>query len=77
MNRSAENSLYFVLVLIMVGQGVVMVSAPLGQALFLVGNLIAVWRDFVLGRPLSDKVRSVALTGLTITLLVLSLWPKG
>lgn len=45
-----------------------------GQSLWLVANLIAVTRDFILKRPMADKVKDIALTAITAGLIALNLF---
>ena len=66
-----ENAQFLVLALLIVAQCVIGESFFLGQGLYLVANIISATRCFVLKRPLSDKVKDIACTGLTIGLIVL------
>lgn len=76
MNRYADKSLYLSIILIMVAQGVVMVSAPIGQVLFAMASAISLWRCFALASPMVEKVRDSMFVGLSIALFFLAIWPK-
>ena len=41
------------------------------QSIWLACNILALIRDFVLGRPVADKVKNAALCGLTLALIIL------
>lgn len=71
-----ENLQYIVLALTIVGQCVMNIGAIYGQSAFLIANLITVTRDFKLGRPVADKVKNIALTAITIGLVLLLLFKK-
>lgn len=45
-----------------------------GQGLWLVANIIAVVRDFILHRPMADIVKDSALTAITMALIALNLF---
>lgn len=45
-----------------------------GQGLWLAANLIAVARDFILKRPMADKIKDIALTAITAGLIALNLF---
>lgn len=50
------------------------------QSIWLACNILALVRDFVLGRPAADKVKNAALCGLTLALIVLravGIYQKG
>lgn len=65
-----ENLQYFNLALTIAGQCVIGGSYLLGQGAWMIANFIAVARDIVLHRPTADLVRDVAMTALTIGLVV-------
>lgn len=64
-----ENAQYIVLLGIMLGQAVCAIDLIVGQYVFLVVNIIGIFRVFILERPLADKVKDVACLGLTLTIL--------
>ena len=71
-----ENLQYFVLGLTIVGQ--VITNVPMwgvlaAQSVWLVSNLIATVRDFILKRPTADKVKNICLTGITVGLVILGI----
>lgn len=71
-----ENLQYIVLGLTIVGQ--VITNVPMwgvlaAQSVWLVSNLIATVRDFILKRPTADKVKNICLTGITIGLVILGI----
>lgn len=41
------------------------------QSIWLACNVLALVRDFVLGRPVADKVKNAGLCGLTLALIIL------
>lgn len=43
----------------------------IAQSVWLACNLLSLIRDFVLGRPLADKIKNAGLCGVTIGLIVL------
>lgn len=52
------------------GQTTIGMSFLLGQSLFLAANIIALTRNFVLHRPVADKVKDGCLTALTLGLII-------
>lgn len=71
-----ENLQYCVLGMTIIGQ--VITNVPLwgvlaAQCVWLVANVIATVRDFILKRPTADKVKNIALTAITIGLVVLGI----
>lgn len=52
------------------GQVTIGMSFLLGQGLFLAANIIALTRNFVLHRPVADKVKDGCLTALTLGLII-------
>lgn len=71
-----ENLQYGVLALTIIGQ--VITNVPLwgvlaAQCVWLVSNLVATVRDFMLKRPTADKVKNVCLTGITIGLVIIGI----
>ena len=65
-----ENLQFFVLALLIVGQCVVGEAFFIGQGIYFVANLISVIRTFVLKRPVADKIKDVAMLGITAGLIV-------
>lgn len=65
-----ENLQYLNLALTIAGQVVIGGSYLIGQGVWLIANLIAVGRDITLKRPMADLVRDVAMTALTVGLIV-------
>ena len=71
MQRFWENLQYIVLVLLIVGQATVGSWFVLGQCVYLSANVISIIRSFALGRPMADKIKEVAMFGLTVSLLLI------
>lgn len=69
-----ENMQLLGLSLTIVGQVTVGIWFLVGQGLWLIANLIAVVRNFVLHRPMADKVKDITLTAITTGLIVLNLF---
>lgn len=69
-----ENLQFATLVLLIVGQCTISSNFYFGQVAYLVANVISVARCFVLGRPLSDKVKDVACTGITLGLILIKVF---
>lgn len=70
-----ENLQLLGLALTIMGQVIIGSSYIAGQGLWLVSNLIAIFRDFYLHRPMADKVKNITLTGITLGLVVV--WLLG
>ena len=68
-----ENMQYITLALTVVGQITVGSIFLLGQGCWLVANIIAVARDFILKRPTADKVKDAAMLGITVGLVIAGL----
>lgn len=68
-----ENLQVAVLALTIAGQAVVGGLYLLAQIIWLVANVVSLSRDFVLERPMADKVKNGGLCGLTIALITLRL----
>ena len=51
------------------GQVTIGMSFLLGQSLFLAANIVALTRNFVLHRPVADKIKDASLTAITIGLI--------
>lgn len=60
-----ENIQLFCLALTIFGQIVIGAWFMLGQGVWLVANIIAVTRDFMLHRPAADKIKNATLTAIT------------
>lgn len=69
-----NRALYFVLALTILGQMTIGLSYLVGQGMWLVANLITVWRDVALDRPRADKVKDVCMLCLTIGLVTIYLF---
>lgn len=41
------------------------------QSVWLAGNMLSLTRDFVLHRPIADKVKNAGLCGVTVALIIL------
>jgi hypothetical protein len=66
-----ENLQYLTLVGLLTAQCIVGKNFVVGQFVYLFANLIAVYRSFVLCRPMADKVKDVACMAITIGLLAI------
>lgn len=66
-----ENSMYAVIVLLVIGQITVGWLFYVGQGAYLVGNIINVLRDFKMDRPKADKIKSLLFAAITIGLIML------
>lgn len=64
-----ENLQLLVLAGTVAGQIITAQSFIIAQVIWLVCNLIAVVRDFVLKRPFADKIKDAVLTGITAALV--------
>lgn len=53
-----------------VGQVVVGASFLIAQGIWLAANILSLVRDFMLHRPVADKVKNAALTALTAGLII-------
>ena len=71
-----ENLQYVVLVALIVGQCTVGANFYLGQAVYLVANIIAVFRSFKLRRPAADKVKDCTCLAITVGLIFFNLLLK-
>lgn len=67
-----ENLQLLGLALTIFGQIAIGASYLLGQGVWLVANIIAVARDFILRRPAADKIKNIALTGITAGLITIN-----
>lgn len=61
---------YVCLALTIIGQVLTASNVLLAQSVWLVSNVLFVARDFALKRPTADKVKDVAMLGLTIGLVI-------
>lgn len=66
-----ENLQVAVLGLTIAGQALVGGVYLIAQLIWLVANVVSLSRDFVLGRPMADKIKNGGLCGLTIALIAL------
>lgn len=69
-----ENMQLLGLTLTIIGQVTVGAWFLVGQGLWLVANLIAVTRNFILKRAMADKIKDITLTGITIGLILLNVF---
>lgn len=67
--KLVENLQYITLVALITAQCVVGANFYVGQAVYLLANTIAVFRDFALGRTTADKVKDVACFAITLGLI--------
>ena len=68
-----ENAQLITLGLTILGQITVGASFFIGQSAWLIANVISVTRDFILHRPLADKVKDITLLAITTGLIVASI----
>ena len=66
-----ENSMYAVIVLLVIGQITVGWLFYVGQGAYLIGNIISVLRDFKMDRPKADKIKNLLFVAITIGLIML------
>ena len=64
------NLQYLVLIGLLVAQSVVGANFYVGQFIYFGANVIAVTRNFVLYRPLPDKVKDCSCLGVTVGLIL-------
>lgn len=69
-NKTVENLQYVALALTIAGQVTIGANYYVGQGCYLLANIIAVYRNVKLDRPIPDKVRDWALTGLTVGCMI-------
>lgn len=69
-----EGVAYICLALTIAGQVFTTMNVLIAQVVWLVSNVLFVARDFALRRPISDKVKDVAMLGLTIGIVVVLLF---
>ena len=69
MRKFFENLQYVTLILLIVGQCTVGSLFYVGQAMYLVANVISVTRCFALNRPVADKIKDICCLAITIGLL--------
>lgn len=70
LRRAFENLNYIIMIGLICGQVLVGKNYMLGQGCYLVANIIASYRTFSLNRPMSDKIKDVLFTGLTLALML-------
>lgn len=68
-----ENSMYAVIVLLVIGQITVGWLFYVGQGAYLIGNIINVLRDFKMNRPKADKIKNLLFTAITVGLIMLKM----
>ena len=71
MQRFWENLQYIVLFLLIVAQATVGSWFVFGQCVYLSAYVISITRSSALGRPMADKIKEVAMFGLTVALLLI------
>lgn len=75
MKKVFENQIGFaVMFLLIVGQCTVGEWFIFGQVVYLIANVGSVVRDFYLKRPLSDKVKNICFSGITVGLILIRLF---
>lgn len=67
--RVVENLQFVTLVLLIIGQCTVGANFWVGQTVYLIANLISVFRCFALSRPIADKVKDCVCMAVTIGLM--------
>lgn len=73
MTKFWENLQFVTLILLIVGQCTIGSMFYVGQGAYLIANLISVTRCFVLKRPMSDKIKDICCTAITIGLLAIKM----
>lgn len=68
--RFWNNIALFALGLTVIGQIVIGKSYLLAESIWLASNIITLTRDFVLKRPVADKIKNSVLTAITIGLII-------
>ena len=71
MKKIADAAGYAVLAVLIIAQCVIRQTYIGGQFLYLVANIIAVVRCFILNRPRADKVKDIACTAITTGLVAM------
>ena len=69
-----EGVAYVCLALTIAGQVFTTMNVLIAQVVWLISNVLFVMRDFTLKRPTSDKVKDVAMLGLTIGIVIVLLF---
>lgn len=67
---------YVSIVFTVIGQCVVGGNFYIGQAGFLIANMVNVGRDFALNRPAADKIKNVTFLGITIGIILFNYFLK-
>lgn len=67
--RAIENLQYITLVCLIFAQCVVGSNFYFGQIVYLIANVVSVFRTFVLNRPTADKIKDTACLAITIGLI--------
>lgn len=68
--KAWEGVAYVCLALTIAGQVLTTMNILIAQIVWLISNILFVTRDFALHRPVSDKVKDVAMLGLTIGIVI-------
>lgn len=74
--RVWENVQLLCLGLTIVGQILIGPMYIVGQSCWLVSNVLAIIRNFILHRPFADKVKDVVMTAITTGLIIAYLIPR-
>lgn len=64
---------YLVIGLLIVGQCIVGSDFIIGQCAYLIANIISVLRNFILKRPMADKIKDCSCTAITVGLIGIKL----
>lgn len=67
--KAIENLQYFTLMGLIIAQCVVGANFFIGQSVYLIANVISVFRSFALDRPIADKIKDCACLGITFGLI--------
>ena len=67
--RAIENLQYVTLVCLIFAQCVVGSNFYFGQIVYLIANVVSVFRTFVLNRPTVDKIKDTACLAITVGLI--------
>lgn len=71
--KTVEDLQFLTLALLIIGQCVCGANFWIGQSVYLLANVISVYRCFALNRPMADKIKDICCTGVTIGLIVFAL----
>lgn len=67
--KAIENLQYITLIGLICAQCVVGSNFYIGQGIYLIANIVSVFRSFALDRPIADKVKDCACLGITAGLI--------